>query len=139
MFGYGATATNQGYGRSNDSAALGGLIGFNVGLAAAAGVSAVYIPSYKSLAAMWIGAGAGFALSLPVYLLYAGDGGPPAKRGLIFSGVATTLGVGAGALFTFDSEDSASTDDQPRFARIYGFSPFALERGAGLVVTGELQ
>jgi hypothetical protein len=139
MFGYGATAANQGYGRSNDGAALGGLIGFNVGLAAAAGVSAVYIPSYKSLAAMWIGAGAGFALSLPVYLLYAGDGGPPAKRGLIFSGVATTLGVGAGALFTFDSEDSASTDDQPRFARIYGFSPFALERGAGLVVTGELQ
>ena len=49
MFGYGATAAGQGYGQSNDGAALGGLIGFNVGLAASAGLSTVYIPSYKSL------------------------------------------------------------------------------------------
>jgi hypothetical protein len=139
MFGYGATAAKQGYGRSNDGAALGGLIGFNVGLAAAAGLSAVYIPSYKSLAAMWLGGGIGFAASLPVYLLYARDGGPPAKRGLIFSGVATTLGIGAGALFTFGSEDSASTETEPRFARIYGFSPFAVEKGAGIAVAGSLQ
>jgi hypothetical protein len=139
MFGYGATSANQGYGRSNDGASLGGLIGFNVGLAAAAGVSAVYIPSYKSLAAMWLGSGVGFAASLPVYLLYARDGGPPAKRGLIFSGVATTLGIAAGALFTFDSEDVASSDAAPSFARIYGFSPFAVEKGAGLALTGELQ
>jgi hypothetical protein len=139
MFGYGATAAKQGYGRSNDGAALGGLVGFNVGLAAAAGLSAVYIPSYKSLVAMWLGAGVGFAASLPVYLLYAKDGGPPAKRGLIFSGVATTLGIGAGALLTFGSEDSASTETAPRFARIYGFSPFAVEKGAGVAVTGELR
>jgi hypothetical protein len=139
MFGYGATTAKQGYGRSNDGASLGGLIGFNVGLAAAAGLSAVYIPSYKSLAAMWLGAGVGFAASLPVYLLYAKDGGPPAKRGLIFSGVATTLGIGAGALLTFGSEDSASNDTEPRFARIYGFAPFAVDKGAGIAVTGELR
>jgi hypothetical protein len=139
MLGYGATAANQGYGRSNDGASLGGLIGFNVGLAAAAGLSTVYIPSYKSLGAMWLGAGIGFAASLPVYLLYAGDGGPKAKRGLIFSGVATTLGIGAGALFTLSSEDSASADTPPRFARVHGFSPFAVEKGAGLAVVGELE
>jgi hypothetical protein len=139
MFGYGATSAHQGYGRSNDGAGRGGLIGFNVGLAAAAGLSAVYIPSYKSLAAMWLGAGIGFAASLPVYLLYARDGGPPAKRGLIFSGVATTLGIGAGALFTLGSEDSASSDTAPRFARIYGFSPFAVEKGAGVAIAGELR
>ena len=139
MFGYGATAAHQGYGLSNDGAARGGLIGFNVGLAAAAGLSTVYIPTYKSLGAMWLGAGIGFAASLPVYLLYAREGGPPAKRGLIFSGVATTLGVGAGALFTINSEDSASADVAPRFARIYGFSPFAVQKGAGVAVTGELQ
>src|ERR1041384_1007323 len=109
MFGYGATHSPQPYGISNDGAGLGGLIGFNVGLAAAAGLSTVYVPTYKSLAAMWLGGGNGFAASLPVYLLYAKDGGPPAKRGLIFSGVATTLGIGAGALFTFGSDDSAST------------------------------
>lgn len=139
MFGYGATAAGQGYGESNDGAALGGLIGFNVGLAASAGLSTVYIPSYRSLGAMWLGAGIGFVASLPVYLFYAGEGGPPAKRGLIFSGVTTTLGIGAGALFTFGSEDSASADAAPSFARIYGFAPFAVERGAGLAVTGELQ
>jgi hypothetical protein len=139
MFGYGATTAHQGYGRSNDGAARGGLIGFNVGLAAAAGLSTVYIPSYKSLGAMWLGAGIGFAASLPVYLLYARDGGPPAKRGLIFSGVATTLGIGAGALFTINSEDSASADAPPRFARIHGFSPFAIEKGAGVAVVGELE
>jgi len=139
MFGYGATAANQGYGRSNDGASLGGLIGFNVGLGAAAGLSAVYIPTYKSLAAMWLGAGVGFVASLPVYLAYAGDGGPPAKRGLIFSGVATTLGIGAGALLTLNSEDSASADPAPRFARIHGFSPFAVEKGAGVAVVGELE
>lgn len=139
MFGYGATAAGQGYGRSNDGAALGGLIGLNVGVAAAAGVSTVYIPSYKSLAAMWLGAGIGFAASLPVYLLYARDGGPPAKRGLIFSGVATTLGVGAGALLTFGSEDSADADATPRFARIHGFAPMAVENGAGIALAGELQ
>ncbi len=138
MFGYGATAAGQGYGRSNDGAALGGLIGFNVGLAASAALSTVYIPSYKSLGAMWLGAGIGFAASLPIYLLYAGDGGPPAKRGMIFSGVATTLGIGAGALFTFGSRDAASADAPPAFARIYGFAPFAVESGAGLAVSGEL-
>jgi hypothetical protein len=139
MFGYGATAAGQGYGKSNDGAALGGLVGFNLGLAASAGLSTVYIPSYKSLGAMWLGAGIGFAASLPIYLLYARDGGPPAKRGLIFSGVATTLGIGAGALFTWDSEDSASSDAEPRFARIYGFAPFAVQRGAGIAVAGELR
>lgn len=139
MFGYGATTAGQGYALSNDGAALGGLIGFNVGLAASAGLSTVYIPSYRSLAAMWIGAGVGFAASLPIYLLYARDGGPPAKRGLIFSGVATTLGIGAGALFTFGDEDSASTDSAPRFATIHGFTPFAVEKGAGISVVGELQ
>lgn len=139
MLGYGATGANRGYGRSNDGASLGGLIGFNLGLGAAAGLSTVYVPSYKSLAAMWLGAGLGFAASLPVYLLYARDSAPPAKRGLIFSGVTTALGVGGGALFTLDSEDSASSGAETRFARIYGFAPFSVERGAGLSVLGELE
>ena len=88
---------------------------------------------------MWLGAGIGFAASLPVFLFYTKDGGPPAKRGLIFSGVATTLGIGAGALLTFDSEDSASSESEPHFAKLYGFSPFAVERGAGLLLSGELR
>jgi hypothetical protein len=140
MFGYGGTAAHRGYGLSNDGAALGGLVGYNVGLAAAAAVSAVYIPSYSSLTAMWLGGGIGFAASLPVYLFYTKDSGPPAKRGLIFSGVATTLGIGAGALLTWDSRDSASSDSEaPRFARVDGFAPFVVQGGAGLSVAGELR
>jgi hypothetical protein len=139
MFGYGATHSPQPYRISNDGAGLGGLIGFNVGLAAAAGLSTVYVPSYTSLAAMWLGGGIGFAASLPVYLLYARDGGPPAKRGLMFSGVATTLGIGAGALLTLRSTDSAEADHPPRFAEVYGFAPMALPSGAGIQVLGALQ
>ena len=35
-----------------------------------------------------------------------------------------------GALFTFDSSDSAETDAPPRFARVYGFSPMPVDHGA---------
>jgi hypothetical protein len=139
MLGYGASAAGQGYGLSNDSAALGGLIGFNAGLAASAVLSTVYIPSYKSLSAMWLGAGIGFAASLPVYLFYAGEGGPPAKRGLIFSATTTSLGVAAGALLSFGSNDAADSESVPRFARIHGFAPLAVQNGFGLALTGELQ
>jgi hypothetical protein len=48
---------------------------------------------------MWAGAGIGVAASLPVFLFYAGDDGPPAKRGFLFMGTATTLGIAAGAIF----------------------------------------
>jgi hypothetical protein len=138
MFGYGASEQGIGYGRANDSASLGGLIGYNAGLVVTAGLSTLYVPSYTSLAWMWAGGAAGFALSLPVYLVYAGEGGPPAKRALLFSGTTTLLGIGAGALFTFRTSD-ASGPSETRMARLTGIAPMPLPGGMGLSLVGDLQ
>jgi hypothetical protein len=138
MYGYGASEAGSGYARANDSAALGGFIGYNVGLVASAALSMLYVPSYTSLGWMWGGGAAGFALSLPVFLIYAGEDGPPAKRALIFSGTATLLGIGAGALFTLRTSDVGSTDRVEPGVRITGLSPLALPGGVGMALTGEL-
>ncbi len=139
MFGYGASGKGLGYGRANDSAALGGLIGFNVGLAAAAGLSTVYIPSYRALEYMWLGAGVGAAVSLPVYLAYAGKDSPPAKRGLIFSGTTTTLGIVAGALLAGTGSDSADSASSSHFAHLDYFLPMPTANGALLSLGGRLE
>jgi hypothetical protein len=139
MFGYGASGAGLGYGRANDSAALGGLIGLNVGLAAAAGLSTVYIPSYRALSYMWAGAGIGAAVSLPVYLLYLGEDSPPAKRGLVFSGTATTLGIVAGALLAGTGSDSASSETGSHFAQLDYILPMPTQNGAILTMGGRLE
>lgn len=140
MFGYGASGEGLEYGAANDSAALGGLVGFNVALVASAGLSTVYIPSWRALNWMWIGAGVGAAVSLPVYLFYAKDDGPPAKRGLLFSGTATALGIAAGAVFAgFDDSDSASADERSSFARIESVAPLPVPGGVGVGITGSIQ
>ncbi len=139
MYGYGASGKGLGYGRANDSAALGGLIGFNVALGAAAGLSTVYIPSYRALEYMWIGAGAGFAISLPVYLAYAGKDSPPAKRGLVFSGTATTLGIVAGALLAGTGSDSADSSSSSHFAHLDYFLPMPTANGAMISLGGRLE
>lgn len=136
MFGYGASAKDAGYGRSNDQAALGGFIGYNLGLVGAGALSMVYIPTTTSLEWMWAGAGIGFAASLPVYLLYAGSDSP-AKRGLLFSATATTLGLGAGALFTARTTETAESR-RPAFARLTGVAPLAQPGAVGLSAFGEL-
>ena len=139
MYGYGASGAGLGYGRANDSAALGGLIGFNVGLAAAAGISTVYIPSYRALSYMWAGAGIGAAVSLPVYLAYAGKDSPPAKRGLVFSGTTTTLGIVAGALLAGTGSDSASADSESQLAHLDYILPMPTAHGALLSLGGRLE
>jgi len=101
MFGYGST--NDSWGKSNDRTAIAGLIGYNVGMVAAGGLGALMVPTETQIAWMWSGAGIGAAVSLPVFLLYAGDGGPPARRGFIFMGTATTLGLIAGGVFSSGS------------------------------------
>lgn len=139
MFGYGASGAGEGYGRANDAGSLGGLIGFNVGLAAAAGLSTVYIPTYRALTYMWAGAGVGAAVSLPVYLAYAGKSSPPAKRGLVFSGVSTTLGIVAGALLAGTAPDSASSSFGSHIGSIDYLLPMPISNGAMLSCGGRLE
>ncbi|MGC4092403.1 MAG: hypothetical protein QM756_31910 [Polyangiaceae bacterium] len=137
MFGYGASAKGVGYGQANDQAGLGGFIGYNVALLSAGALSTVYIPTTTSLEWMWLGAGLGFTASLPFYLLYLG-GDSPAKRGLLFSGTTTTLGLVAGAIFTLNSTESASSARRPRFARLTTLAPLASPGVVGLSALGEL-
>lgn len=138
MYGYGGSAAGIGYGRANDSAALGGLIGYNVALAGAAALSLVYIPTSTTLRWMWAGAGIGFAASLPVYLLYLGADAPPAKRGLIFSATATGLGLAAGALFTLGSQEESAARSAPAWASITSLGPLGVAGATGLSLGGEL-
>jgi hypothetical protein len=144
MFGYGGSAAGSSFGDANDSASLGGLIGYNVGLAGAAALSTVWVPSYYSLQWMWIGFGAGAAVSLPVFLLYAG-GDHDARRGLIFMGTASMLGLGAGGILTMDTHDSAQSTGSSLFGEnehaplrvtSAGFMP--VPGGMGIQVSGLL-
>jgi hypothetical protein len=143
MFGYGGSEAGVGYGVANDSAAIGGLVGYNIGLAAGAVTSALYVPSWEQVGFMWLGAGVGTAVSLPVFLFYAGDGGPPAKRGFIFMGVATTLGIAAGAVFgsgEVDEYEVGKNDSLPgnRFGQVTSIAPMIFPGGGGLTVGGLL-
>ena len=127
MYGYGGSEAGVGYGNANDSAALGGLIGFNIGLAASVALTNVYEPSWGEIGWMWAGAGIGAAVSLPVFLFYAGEDepgeeSPPAKRGFLFMGTATTLGLLAGAVFSSGAADDYTIgkhrDAAPRLGQL---------------------
>lgn len=141
MIGYGATDGDLDYGEANEGAALGGLIGYNVGLAGAAALSAVYVPSWSQLGWMWIGGGIGAAAGLPIYLAYAGSD-KPAKRGLIFQGLTISLGVAAGGLFASRLQDEYAAAEQPegtpQFAQISAFGLMPVEGGAGVQLIGTL-
>jgi hypothetical protein len=103
----------------------------------------VWVPSYTSLAWMWICFGGGAAISLPVYLFYAGGDHDP-RRGLIFQGTAATLGLVAGAIFTMDSRDVATAAPQklgaarPPFFQVTGGGLMPVISGMGFTVSGLL-
>lgn len=143
MFGYGATNPDKGWGESNDGAALGGLIGYNVGLVGAAALSTVWVPTYKSLVWMWGGFGIGTAGSSVVYLFYAGSDHSP-RRGLIFQGTAATAGLIAGAALTFNDRDDIAESDapwrnaKPNSVYILGGGPMPVPGGMGLQLSGVL-
>jgi hypothetical protein len=141
MYGYGASASGVGYGRANDSAGLGGLIGLNVGAIGTAAMSLAYEPSWDGIAWMWTGAGIGALISLPVFLFYTGEDSPPAKRGFLFMATATMLGSAAGVLFGTEDVGLFAGDDNwelPHVARITHLAPVPVPSGLGLAVGGEL-
>ncbi len=141
MMGYGSTsASRDTFGTANEGASLGGLIGFNVGLGAAAAVSTVYVPSWSQLGWMWAGGGVGTAVGLPIYLAYAGSD-KPAKRGLVFQGITTGLGIAAGAIFSSQLGDQLGLNDDTKkssFAQITGLGLMPLHGGAGVQMMGLL-
>ena len=88
---------------------------------------------------MWLGGGIGAAVSLPVYLFYIGDGGPPAKRGLLFSATATTLGIVAGGVFGPEYGGHLGVGHSGEsFATLEYVSPMPVRGGLGLQIGGSL-
>jgi hypothetical protein len=139
MFGYGASGT-----KAHRAAALGGLIGYNAGFLAMAGLSTVVVPSWYELGWMWAGSGIGAAASLPVFLFYTGTHAPSAKRGFIFMGTAATVGLAAGALLsgTFEHVGSrpfapvASADPNVPWIHLDFAAPALSPTGVGAMVGG---
>jgi hypothetical protein len=136
--GFGVAQDGATFSQANDRMGRGGLIGFNAGLVTTMALSTVFVPSLDQLSWMWLGGGIGALVSLPVYLFYIGDGGPPAKRGLLFTATATTLGIVAGGAFGPRVGGVARGSASSEFARVDSVTPFAVPRGLGLQVGGTL-
>lgn len=146
MFGFGASGGNQSFSEANDSAALGGLIGYNAGMLATAGLTMVWVPSWYTQSMMWAGAGIGAAASTPVFLAYIGKNQPPAKRGFLFMGTATTLGLFIGAFFVGEAAEEfgqAEAETQHAigtpeggWARLDFVAPLVLDSGGGVQAGG---
>jgi hypothetical protein len=132
---------------TNDYAALGGLIGFNALVVGAAGLSLAWKPSWQQLEWMWGGFAIGEVASLLVYPFYAaGDSDP--RRGLIFQGVAGTIGMVAGAFIgrpdtpgSIAREQKREHDEEDRqrhgrFARVVGGGLMPVPGGMGASVMG---
>ncbi len=146
MFGYGASAEDKSYGEANESAALGGLIGLNVGMAATGALTAAVAPSLQQIGSMWLGAGIGAAVSAPIYLLYVGDDKPPAKRGLLFTGTTTTLGLIGGAVFGSGKpspiaarQDDSGVASLGSWGKLDYVAPQITEDSVGLALGGRLE
>jgi hypothetical protein len=136
--GLGVSRDGDPFSRANDRMARGGLIGLNAGLVATMALSTAFVPTLDQLTGMWLGGGIGALISLPVYLFYIGDGGPPAKRGLLFTATATTLGIVGGGVFGPMVGGSAFGAARSEFARLDYVVPFAVRGGLGLQVVGTL-
>jgi hypothetical protein len=145
MFGYGASEGK--WGKANNVTSIGGLVGYNVGMLAAGGLGAAMVPSETQIAWMWGGAGVGAAVSLPVFLLYAGKGGPPARRGFVFMGAATTLGIVAGAMLGSGAVKWGSSETESHYAglrlgkigKVQGIVPSLSPDNLGLSLYGSLE
>jgi hypothetical protein len=166
-FGWGASRTRVGYdvpvgatlsqtetfsrktnwSETNDWVALGGLIGFNALAVGAGGLSIAWRPSWQQLGWMWGGFAIGEAASLLVFPFYAASDADP-RRGLIFSGVAGSVGMIAGAfigrpdtpgaLASNDKHerDEANRKKHGRFAKVLGGGLMPVQGGVGANVMG---
>ena len=137
--GLGVSPAGVGFEHSNDWMARGGLIGFNAGLAITMGLSTVFVPTLAELKWMWIGGAVGGVASLPIYLFYVGDDRPPAKRGLVFTATASTVGLVVGGVFgPAMGGDVGFADEGSHWASIDYLTPVPLAGGFGFNLGGTL-
>ncbi|MBK8253297.1 MAG: hypothetical protein IPK82_11610 [Polyangiaceae bacterium] len=141
FMGGGASEENSPWEDTNDAVSTGGLVGFNLFLAGAAGASILWKPSWSQIGGMWAGFGLGTVISTPIYFAYI-DGGDP-RRGLIAQSIMGTLGIVGGALL-FGRPDPAGTFEnyespkRGKFATVLGGSLMPIQNGMGAQITGIL-
>ncbi len=139
---FGGGASNGDWGQANDGVSLGGVIGFNVAVAGAVGSSFFWTPSWNQVGWMWGGWAIGTVASLPVYIFYAGSDEHDPRRGLIFQGVAGTIGLGLGAVLANPRRKTGyaaaddEVDDTP--VRLLGGGLMPVKDGMGLQASGTL-
>jgi len=136
--GLGASEPNVGFDSSDDWMARGGLTGFNAGLVVTMALSTTFVPTLGQLSWMWLGGGIGALASLPVYLFYVADDAPPAKRGLLFTATAATVGIVAGGVFGPRQGGVGFGAARSALAQVDYVTPFAVRGGLGLRVGGTL-
>ncbi|HWO11268.1 MAG TPA: hypothetical protein VNN80_17360 [Polyangiaceae bacterium] len=136
--GLGASEPGVGFSESNDWMARGGFVGLNSGLLVTMALSTAFVPTLDQLSWMWLGGGIGALVSLPVYLFYIDDDGPPAKRGLLFTATTTTAGIVAGGVFGPQLGDVGLGAASSVLARVDYITPFSVRGGLGLRVGGTL-
>jgi hypothetical protein len=130
---FGGGASSGAWGQANDSVWLGGQLGFHIGLAGALGASFAWTPTWRQLAWMWGGFGAGAIAATPFYLIYVARDDLDPRRGLIIQGVTSAVGLGLGAIFGRPRPgDMTASDDGTDFMRASRTRPIAFG-GAGLM------
>ena len=104
-----------------DGASIGGIIGYNAGIAATGALSTVWVPSYNTQKYMWLGYLGGTAVSSIVYVFYLFSDSDP-RHGLIANSVGGLAGLGLAAAFTANMRD----DDDPKKTGGTGPLPFQI-------------
>ncbi len=113
---------------------------------AAAGVSTFWTPSWNQLAWMWGGFAIGESVAAIVYPIYLATAADP-RHGLIFQGIAGTVGAVAGAFIGHGDHGAAVAREEREneawlshlhFARIRGGGVMPVPGGAGATLNGEL-
>jgi len=95
---FGGGASNGDWEEANDAVAAGGLIGYIVLTGGAVGASFAWKPTWQQLGYMHAGFLIGSVASLPVYAAYAAAPDEDPRRGLIFQGALSIVGLGVGAV-----------------------------------------
>jgi hypothetical protein len=131
-----------------EATSIVGLIGYNLGLAAAGAVSVKYMPSWRSQGWMWGGFLLGTAASSLVYFAYIGSSDDP-RHGLIANSLGGLAGLGLAAALTTNLKDDNGTNNavqhgewkppfqlamQPVYSPIYGSTE---TKGIAMSVSGD--
>ena len=141
---FGGGVSSGDWGEANDSIAIGGLIGDSVAVAGAVTSSLFWTPTWYQVGWMWGGWAIGAAASTPVYIFYAATDGHDPRRGLIFQGAASTLGLVLAAVIADPSVAGPRASnydvevDERNPIRILGGGPMPLNGGMGAQVNGIL-